>query len=218
MGDGSPLTCIWHACRRLLRSPGFSGASVATLSIAVGSFVAVLGFAESLWLRPAPVAQPERLAVVYASLRSGTGVVSDVVPFSEVGHLLPPPPSLRDVAFEANDRFDGRGARFVLDGGYAVAGRGVSANYFDTLGVQVRGRGLSAEDAVPGAAPVVVISDLLWTQRYGRRADIAAGTIEVSGRRFAVVGVAAPDSAAPDGETPSISGCRFTRRHRWSRT
>lgn len=204
-GGGLVSTSIWQGCRRLLRSPAFVGASVATLSLAVGSLVAVLGFAESLWLRQAPVAQPERLAVVYSSLRSGTGVVSDVVSFKDARILLPPPPSLQGVAFEANDRFDGRGARFVLDGGFTVVGRGVSANYFDTLGVRVRGRGFSAEDAVPGAAPVAVISDVLWSHRYARRADIASGTIEVSGRRFAVIGVAAPGFRGPRrGDTVDI--------------
>jgi hypothetical protein len=50
---------------------------------------------------------------------------------------------------------------------------GVSAGFFDTLGVSpILGRSLRAEDDVPNAPPVAVLNHAAWVRRFGAaRAD-----------------------------------------------
>ena len=49
-----------------------------------------------------------------------------------------------------------------------MTGHLVSGNYFDVLGVQAAaGRTFApGEDTIPGAHPVVVLSDRLWRRRF----------------------------------------------------
>src|SRR5262249_5646476 len=72
-----------------------------------------------------------------------------------------------------------------------VAGRLVSGNYFDVLGLTaIRGRTLSADDdRAPGASPVVVISEPFWEARFARDPSILGRTLRLNGSLFTVVGV-----------------------------
>jgi hypothetical protein len=58
----------------------------------------------------------------------------------------------------------------------------VSGNYCDLLGVQVAsGRTLTAADAGPDAAPVVLISDSLWKRRFGGAAETLGRGVKLKG-------------------------------------
>src|SRR6185295_6818179 len=70
----------------------------------------------------------------------------------------------------------------------------VSGTYFDVLGTRpAAGRFfLPEEDRAPGATPVIVLSHAFWIEHF--KADPAAvgTTITLSGRPYAIVGVAEP--------------------------
>jgi hypothetical protein len=56
-----------------------------------------------------------------------------------------------------------------IDGsGVALETIGVTANYFDVLGVTVRGRTFTASDNQYAADPVAIISDELWSTSFAR--------------------------------------------------
>jgi predicted permease len=72
-----------------------------------------------------------------------------------------------------------------------LMGQLVSANYFSTLGVDpVVGRGFLADEDVPGAPPVAVISHGLWQALFNGSRDVASRTIDISGHPYNIVGVA----------------------------
>ncbi len=68
----------------------------------------------------------------------------------------------------------------------------MSANYFEVLGINPPlGRGFRADEAQsPGSSPVAVLSHGLWQRQFGGRPNIIGETLELSGRRYAIVGVA----------------------------
>ncbi|MEO8682560.1 MAG: ABC transporter permease [Vicinamibacterales bacterium] len=67
----------------------------------------------------------------------------------------------------------------------------VSGNYFDVVGVDIAiGRGLLDPDGRPGSPPVAVISNSLWSNRFGRQPSVLGTEIRLNGASFTVVGVA----------------------------
>jgi predicted permease len=80
-----------------------------------------------------------------------------------------------------------------------LAAAGVSANYFDVLGVRpARGRGFLPEEEAPGRGQVVILSDALWTRRFGGDPAIVGRTLVLGGQPFTVVGVMGPSFRYPD--------------------
>src|SRR4029077_14938170 len=67
----------------------------------------------------------------------------------------------------------------------------VSGNYFQVLGVTALvGRTLIPDDArVPGAQPVVVLSNGFWRRRFGSDPGIVGKTIRLDGHPMTVVGI-----------------------------
>ncbi len=73
-----------------------------------------------------------------------------------------------------------------------VHGGLVSGNYFDVLGVQAQiGRTFGPdEDAAPGAHPVVVLSDALWTEQFAADPRVIGTSVAINGQPFTIIGVA----------------------------
>ncbi len=184
------------ALRRLAARPGFAALAILTLALATGAHAAIFSLVDALFLRPLPVAHPERLVGIYES-RGGTGFHPLSLPdcldyrrqatsFSALAvHYPTAPLSLR-----------------TEDGSQEVNGSVVSASYFRVLGIEAeRGRFFRpAEDRASGAAPVAVVSDRLWHRRLGGRSDVLGTVLHLNGTAFTVVGV------APRGFTGVIKG------------
>ncbi len=71
-----------------------------------------------------------------------------------------------------------------------LAGRGVSAEFFDVLGVRpTLGRSFAPEEDRPGANPVCIISHGLWERRFGSDSALINKQVTLSGTSYTVVGV-----------------------------
>src|SRR6185437_1365158 len=187
---------VRYALRTLRRSPGFATAAILSLTLGIGANTAIFTLIEAVMLRPLPVPLPDELVSVGdpsrpTALREG-GQMLDVLSY-------PLYQRLRD----HNRVFSGllaagRAGRVQLresDGNTEdVRARLVSVNYFDVLGVSaVIGRTFrDDDDRAPAVGPVVVISDLLWEQRFGRAPDIVGRTIWLNGQLVTVIGVGRP--------------------------
>ena len=70
--------------------------------------------------------------------------------------------------------------------------RRITAGFFPTLGVQpILGRALTPEDDKVGAAPVVLISDGLWSRKYARNPNVIGQKINLDSELYTIVGVIA---------------------------
>lgn len=184
-----------HAARVLARRPGFTSVSVATLALGIGGATAIFSVADAVVLRPQPFADPESVYVLrHTDLKKNH-------PFVEVSY--PDFVAWRDHArsFEHLAAMPSVNIAAVLTGRgepTPIEGRWVSASFFDLLGTRpALGRVLNADDDRPGAAPVVVLSDGLWRERFAADPSIVGRALELDGRPVTVVGVMPPGFAYP---------------------
>jgi predicted permease len=182
---------LWLAARRLTRRPAGTLAAVVTLAVAVGAAAATWSMLSALLLRPLPVSDPDRLAVIgYVELRGRyAGSVRSGLDYRYVPHLR------ESGAFErVTTLWTSPLRRRVESGGGAVPTMVTFAAHdaFDVLGLRMqRGRGFTAEDDRRGAAPVAVLTDTYWRKQLGAADDAVGRTITINARAVLVVGVLA---------------------------
>jgi predicted permease len=174
--------------RGLVKHRAFALGAVLSLALGIGANTTVFTLLNAILLRPLPVEDPARLAAVstmdshnpgqlfcsypnYKDYRDRNRVFSSLALYSPIAVNL-----------------TGQGEPRM------VVAQIASGNYFATLGVKpAPGRGfLPSEDSAPGAFPVAVISQGLWSRRFGRDPKAVGRKIEIDGRAFDIVGVAPP--------------------------
>jgi predicted permease len=169
---------VRHALRILRTSPGFTAAAVLSLALGLGISTAVFSLINAVLLRTLPVKNPEKLVVfnhrndfsypMYQDLRDGNTVLSGLF----CRFTIP-----------ASMSADGQTDR--------ISAELVSGNYFQVLGVDALiGRTLTPDDTrVPGAEPVVVLSNAFWRRRFGSDPGVVGKTIRLDGHPMTVVGI-----------------------------
>ncbi len=178
------LQDIRHACRSLLRSPGFSVAAILTLALGIGANTAVFSVVNTVLLKPFSYPEPDR--IVQFRLNSTEGSV--------------PSASIPDLRFwlqqaEAVDDISaydlGEGVVGLTSGlPEEVHGVHVTSNYFRLFGAPfVLGRTFSADEDRAGSGKVVVLSCRLWKRRFGGDPQIVGKAISLEKEPYTVVGV-----------------------------
>ena len=162
------------------------------LALGIGANATMFSVVHSTLVQPLPFAEPDRLVDAWTLEPTGRGRAL-------VSWL-----DYRDWVRESRS-FEGLGAvgmqSLTLSGGddpERVAGAAVSAGLFTMLGVPMAlGRDIVAADDVPGAAPVVVLTDGLWRRRYQANPAIVGTAILVNDRPHVVIGVLPPKVEFP---------------------
>jgi predicted permease len=176
---------IRYGFRVLRKNPGFTAAAILTLALGIGANTAIFSVVDAVLVRPLPYPEPQRMFMV-CQTRPELGATKNGVSF----------PNYLDwtrttTSFEALAAL--RGTTFALAGNGAatyVEAAAVTASYFPVFRVQpLLGRTLEAGDDIPGASPVVVMSERLWRSRFGSDRAIVGQTISLDQHAFTVVGI-----------------------------
>lgn len=190
------MTLLTHAIRSLLRTPGFTLASILVLGGALGASAAILSVFSSLYLRPLSFADPEelvRLRTVNVERRFDANATS--WPF----HQLLERESRSFVGVAVSNA-----VALTLqhpDGSEQVQALSVTSSFLPTLRVNPQlGRFFSREDDQAGGPLHVVLSDQAWRRRFGAVPDIVGRIITLNGRGYAVLGVLPPGFEVPTVE------------------
>ena len=201
-----------YGVRQLVRAPGFAATAILTLTLGIGATTAIFSVLNSVLLRPLPVSDPDRLAIL------GNTVVK------EMSSSYPAWLQIRD----RRELFDGAGAlameRLNLAGGgeaQFVQGLFASGELFSVLGVpSALGRTIGPDDDRRGGGadgPVAVISHDFWQRRFGGSPDVLGRSLRLDSVAFTIVGVTPPgffgidvgqrfDVAVPLGTEPLMRG------------
>jgi predicted permease len=174
-----------YGARMLLKKPGFTLIAVVTLALGIGANTAVFTLIDGAFLRPFPIAEPER--VVALSLKTKSG---DLHAFS-----YPYYKDFRDRNGALSGVIAHSFAQFNLShngDNQHVHGYVVTGNYFDVLGVKpALGRAFTPEeDSAKLAHPVVVISHGCWQRRFGGDPGIVGQDALINNHKFRIIGVA----------------------------
>jgi len=195
---------ILFGARILRKSPGFTAIAVFSLALAIGANIAIFSVAKRLLYDRLDIPQPQQLRLlgwvgddkvtVHAVISDSGGAQGGIARTSfsypvyrdlrTRNHALEDLFAFKEISMNATIR------------GYAqqISGVMVSGNYYSSLRVRPQlGRAIQeADDAVPGAEPVVVISDVLWLRDFGRSSAVLGQTIKLNNALFTIVGVNPP--------------------------
>ncbi len=198
------MTNLWQdlrfATRTLLKKPGFTFISIATLGLGIGANTALFaGF--NLLLRPTPIKDPG--AVVKIERQNEDGGRN----FSYLEYVY-----YRDHTQTLSDLISTFEEKFLLgeqsEGASPVEIRGMFAsdNYLAMLGGSMRlGRFFTQEEnSVGGWDAVTVLSDYCWRERFGGDRNIIGRTLLLNGKPYKVIGVTSPDFAGLQLEMPDL--------------
>jgi putative ABC transport system permease protein len=182
---------VRYAFRSMRRSPGFSVAAILTLALGMGATTAIFSVVRAVLLSPLPYSHPERRVMIWSRWADFEKTwVAD----AEVYDYRRMCPSLQSVAAWDPGRAN------LSDGGDSVriGIASVTANTFETLGARpLAGRGFTAEEDLPGGAPVAVLSWSLWQNRYGGDPAMLGRTLRLDGISRRVVGIMPKGFALP---------------------
>src|SRR3954462_4355374 len=146
------LQDIRFGFRQLLKKPGFAALAIISMALGIGANTSIFSLIDTVLLRPLPVHEPSRLAVLYGTLHNGADVTLQSYPnykdYRDRNTVLSGLALYRVVVTSLS-----HGGKNERAWGYLV-----TQNYFDVVGVKpFLGRAfLPEEDANPGQAPVAI--------------------------------------------------------------
>ncbi len=205
------LDSLWqdsrYALRSLRKSPGFALTAVLTLAAGIGLNVSLFTIFNALALQGWNVRSAHEIVVPFAR-PVGTRGFTHWFPYAEYQTLRDQTTTLASVVAYSG----GSGRVFQSEGtDYNrpydhVQFQGVSANYFDALGIDIaHGRGFLPGEDVPGAAaPVAVLTHAFWQNQLNADSTVVGRTLRVGVRNAAVtvVGVARSGFAGVERQSP----------------
>ena len=160
------------AVRTLRRQPAFAFSTVLTLGLAIALAASAYGVVNAYLIRPLPYPEPDRVVQVRAT---------------PTRDEFPNMPALDKVDWRVADKVFADVVTWDLDaftlaGGdraESVEGAWVSAGYFAALGMRPAvGRPFEPGEFTSGA-PVVILSDALWSRRYNRDPSLIGRSIRL---------------------------------------
>ncbi len=174
-----------YALRMLRKNPGFTAVAVLTLALGIGANTAIFSVIEAVLLKPLPYPHPEQLFFVFQQRERDAKVQAswsylNFLDLREQNHIF------SEIGSNGNHELTltGHGDPEVV----SVAD--VTPEIFSLLGARsMTGRLFLADDAKPGAPPVVILSESLWRGVFHSDPQILGSSINLDRRPFTVVGI-----------------------------
>ena len=177
------------------RAPGFAALAAGVLGLGLGAVIFMYGVADTLMMKPPPYPDADRLYTIVTIDGQQAGDFD--------GSMLPR--DFEKVREAAGDKFEALGGIYV--GTTYLTGDGQAERYdgafadghiFDVTGVAPElGRTILPRDTIEGAAPVVILSHELWSERFDADPGIVGRTVRVNGKSSEVIGVMPKDYTFP---------------------
>jgi predicted permease len=184
------------AARRLIRSPSFTAASVLTLALAIGANAAIFTVVYGVVLNPLPYRDSERLVALDVgmparNIPSGINSLTTQLYYQYLDRAR----TIEHIALHQSDELT-LTARGTPERLRVVR---TTASVAPLLGMTLLdGRWFSAEEEVPGAPAVTVLSFGLWNRRFGADPGIVGQSLMLNGVPTTVIGIAPASFAFPD--------------------
>jgi predicted permease len=187
------LESVWqdarYAVRSLRKSPGYAVAAILTLGLGIGLNVSVFTMFNVLALKSWDVRHAGETVLPFMRPVGNRGFIN-WMPYAEYAHMRDNSETLSALVARTQGSgrvFQSEGTAYDRPFDY-VQFQGVSANFFDALGIEIiQGRGFQpGEDAVGTPAPVTVITHAFWQNQLGGDPNVLGRTLRIGVRSVAV--------------------------------
>jgi putative ABC transport system permease protein len=192
-GADAVMQDLRFAFRLIRRDRWFSAAAVAALALGIGANAIGFTIVNSTLLKGLPFEESNRLYTVSWQNRSGRRSNFTAAEFQDWRVRTRSFAALAAYSEDAASISDDRAlpeqatATWITDNGFAVLRQRVLV-----------GRDFIADDARPGADPVVIISHAMWKGRYTADPGVPGTTLRVNGEAATIVGVMPDRMRFPD--------------------
>ena len=171
------------ALRVFRKSPGFVAVAVLTLALGIGANSALFSVVNGVLLNPLPYPHSERLVSIYASnpyFKHSSISYPNFLDWRRENHSL-----VSAAAFRAESyNLTGVGQPQRLNADM------VSATLFPLLGVKpLLGRLFTDQEDQLGGAPVALITEGLWRQKFAASSAVIGQSISLNNQPYTLVGV-----------------------------
>ena len=193
---------IRYALRAFAKNPGFTLAALLSLAIGIGANTSIFSVANALLLRPLPYEDADRLVILW-NRSPGLNITEDWFSTAQYLDIKTGHHGFEQVAI-------------AIGGNYNLTGVGdpervgvirVSSNLLPMLGVRpARGRLLVPDEDSPGRPATAVLTDGMWTRRYGRDPQMIGKSITINGQPYEVVGILPQSFSLPREVLPTLYG------------
>ena len=180
------LQDVSHGVRALRKNPGFAIVILLTLALGIGANTAIFSVVREVVLAPLPYPEPNRLVVVWESRPNVKTLSTSYPDFMDWQRNAR---SFEQMAALTSRNYDltSPGTPQHLDG------MEISSGFFSTLGVKLAmGHDFSPSEDRPHGAPVVIISDRLWRNRFASSPQALGKSIGLDGGECTIIGVLSP--------------------------
>jgi predicted permease len=178
------LQDIHYDLRILRKSSGFTIVAILTLALGIGANTAIFSVVQGVLLSPLPYSEPERLVLVWQynlTLKHAISVsYPDYLDWQ------------RDArSFQQMAAYDSQDRNLTAPGTPEhINGAEISAGFLNTLGINPNlGREFSPDEDKQGGAPVVLISNRLWRDRFASRSEAVGKSLTLDGVDYTIAGV-----------------------------
>lgn len=186
--------------RMLLRSPGFTIAALAALTLGIGATTAIFSVINTVLLKPLTYPDTARIVQFYLSTPNGPDAGGSPARYDVL--------SLQTRAFEDVTAYEYSGVGLNLTGGQypeQVHAIHATAGYFHLFGAPfILGRAFTAEEDSPNGGRVAVLSYGLWQRRFASDPSIIGKTISLSVEPYTVIGVIGPGFSTELNTPPDV--------------
>jgi predicted permease len=174
---------IRYGLRGLRKSPGFTIIAVLTLALGIGANTAIFSVVQGVVLAPLPYHQPDQLVIVWEKNPLGRYISPSYPDFQDWQHSARVFQNMAAFTFQGYD-LTNPGSPEHLNGWL------VSSGFFQTLGVDpILGREFSPDEDRHGGAPVALISDRVWKDRFAHSQTVLGKNLTLNGASYTIVGV-----------------------------
>lgn len=196
---------VRYAGRLFRKDLGFAAVAIFTLAVGIGANTAIFSVMDAVLLRPLPYPDAKQLIRVWQS-----------EPRMFEGHLGAAPPEFaayrdRTRVFSGFAGYEPGSFDFISEGeAEHIPGYNTTASLFPTLGIQpLLGRTFTAQEELPSARKVVVLSYKFWRSHYASDTHVIGKIIRLNEQPYQIVGVMPkgfifPSTAASPGEPPAL--------------
>jgi predicted permease len=174
---------VKYGVRTLAKSPGFTAIAVLTLALGIGANTAIFSVVNGVLLSPLPYHHPDQLVIVWQKNPQGRNIAPSYPDLQDWRHNTH---SFEGIAALTWNTYDltNPGSPEHLDGWQ------ISSGFFRTLGVDpTLGRDFSPDEDQHGGAPVAIISERVWKDRFAGSPAVLGKSLILDGADYTIVGV-----------------------------